>query len=1089
MAVTLLPKFIDNPVGGTPATQRGAWIQAEFGELASISNNLDVPKSFRPNVFVDAIPDIWGKSLVFAYALRDGTHQFHNQAVASFRGFLTMLALRLRRNYRIEIARVDMTQAKGKFIEAVCKLLPQATLADGVEWNPVTIFLLDDEVVGITSPLTLIAPREGADMPRAAARGLTDGFRFRDPISTLTTVEAVIVQRWVEELSNSVSMLPLGHAKWITDVCTVLNAFAADLKARAAGVQAIYARSDKDNLDLRGAWAGLASAAAKSDQMDSMVQLVAQKGPVAKQLLIYDPEIPQKWKVEATSVEIINGVTMAAIAGISPGNTRNVLAGHPLPPGYEWNRPEEFLLEKLTVVKSRDAFAAVRQIDGAQELAAKHGFSPLLPIDEKLIPYLEADYIETSCYFREVANGIEFSLQLPVDAGKHAITAKRVYRFEELVRKDAILLPVMEVWPGYKSDTWKAYFTFWANDQQSDRLYIRPSDVPVAAKKTVEPESGPMEKEVYQLEQPPEFLTCIETAKKPGAAPEAVLGLLLPAYESPKQKLGADFQIGFDFGTTNTHIFTRRGQEAPKPLQLLARGAQICRPDREFRVGHLCRFFIPPASDEGGAIGAETAPFLSLLRRRSVKPTGDLSPIRDAHVFYYSLLSEHYDPLKDGNILAHLKWQPEHDMNVARDAFLSQLALHAALEAVREGASKITFYYSYPTAFTPIMLESFRNAWAQIVTNLPGEIGIPCELGQRQTESVAASYYFTKIPYAAKALAGRGTLVADIGGGTTDISIWKQLQLQIQSSLRLSGREILLDPLLSLRTTLLPKICLGMNIDSVVEPMLTAGESMFFRRADALLKTHGDKIVSQLGNLLGDPDYDLLRSQMTIRLGGLFYYIGLMLRSCGWDPKKDDFLPHTYVGGNGCRILSWLAPPVYASDHPIHGFLRNALASGAGMTTPPENLLVIVSREPKSESACGLLYSSTNELNVADGFKKCIIAGEPFQYGETPWPATAAMKTSEICCEKGIQYQGPVELKQYLELYNAFAAGSGAVVLALTNPAAVLQQARENVLNWCIEQARSQDKDAVEVEPLFVLGLLRSLQFAEWRPRTYGVSV
>jgi hypothetical protein len=1081
MPLLLLPAQKDPAAGA----DRG-WNRRKFEALLETANNLAAPPDFPSSVTVDAVPDVWGKALVFAYALRENTHQFHRHARDAFRGFLAMLALRVRRGLPVDVRALSLAQApSSKFISAVRKLLPGAGEGIGKDagWDPVYLFLLDGEVVGIASPLTLVAPREGGDMPNAFRLGLTDAFRFTDPVEKLNGAEAALVARWVGDLRAALANVTASQSTWRTDITTALDAFEKDLNAKvtAEGLElpkkVDYHPKPLPALDGHPLYAGLAKAIAKSAAGVSMVQLALQRSSGEAKVLLVDRGAGKRWGVPDSAVQIIDGVTLASLPPGHLGSNKQMLSTVTLPAGYTWKTPEEFLLPQLTVVKSADAFVSVSAVSGMHEIAAKHGLAPLLPLDEELMKYLTADYVARASHFREVRDGIEFVIELPVGDGR-TIPAARIYPFADMNRKDPALMPVMEVWPGWKAPEhgpqWTAYFTFWAN-AGIEPIYIKPSgsgDQEV----TVE-QRGQVE--VRAMAAPPESLSCFELSGRFGASERRKLGLLLPRYPVEEERQGLPYQVGFDFGTTNTEIYLRAGQDAPEPLKLDTGTLQICRTDEATRISLLYRYFIPSCSPgEEQTATAETAPFLSLLRRRtSAAPGQELRPIRESHVLFYRF-SKSYDQLEDEKVRAHIKWQQ--DNAGERTAFLEQLAIHAALEAVRRGASGIDFYYSYPTAFTETMQEVQDAAWTKIVPAVATLAGVPCDLKPRQTESVASTYFFEQPEYGA--LSGMGTLVVDIGGGTSDISAWRQRALQIQSSIRLSGREILLEPLERMKTTVLPKLCSGLD-STVLDPLRTQSGERFYRRADALLRTHGDAIVGNLHLWLQDPDYERLRSEVALRFGGLFYYMGLMLRSVGWTDSERPRLPDVYVGGNGCRILNWLAPPVYSITHPVHRLLTAALLAGAGLQPSSNEVKIIVSKQPKSEAACGLLFSISSKLKVADAARAKVIAGESFLAAAGDRPATAELTPDVFGGPAPVRVSDLAELRRYLELYDSLASQPGAILLPMENYRERLSRAADELNDWLITQQETK-KEHIQLEPFFVRGVQSATVNARWGAKT-----
>jgi hypothetical protein len=1080
--VFLLPR-LRHDATGMPAAQSTGWISTGLSALAALSNNIETPSDYPPGVFVDAIPDIWGKSLLFAYALREGTHQFHKLAVAAYRGFLTMLALRLRRNYLIEIMRVDLaSDVQERFLNAARKLHPSGGIARDISWSPLYLFLMEGEVAGMTSSLTLVAPREGADLTKPTACGLADGFRFVDPIAKLTPEEAGDVAAWVRHLSETVSAAPRAEdPSWQNHVCSVLNDFVGDLK-RHAGLQEISApRLDPAELSLTtpSIYRPLAAALGVYTHTRSHVELFNQRGLGSKKLLVIDPDTPYQWNTTPASVEIINNLTHASIAGLPLGVDRKMLGHFPLPGGYEWRRPEDFLLPHLAVVSSPEAFRDVAQPRGAAPLAVTRGMTPLIPIDSALLEYLPHDLILEKASFAEIGDGIEFSLQLPVNDGQRWIKARRVYPFSDLVRIDPTQLPVTEIWPGFCHPKWNHYFAFCANAGILGKYLIEPvaSDPPADVRFERRADGFP-EVAVTRLSAAPRIFALMEIQTASGAGHRSTsLGILFPKYREAEAALQARTQIGFDFGTTNTEIYLKIGEDRPEALALTIPTASLCNVDEGARTGALHRFFVPSCSQ-----GPESGPFLSLMRRRrGQEATADPASLLESHVLFYR--KEYANELLgDKLLIAYLKWDPAN--NADRRIFLFQLALHAAVEAIRRGASDIRIRYSYPTAFTPDMKQSLDAAWNRVIHELNGVLPVPVALQPRQTESVAAAHYFRHIRYDSPALMGIGSLVVDIGGGTSDVSVWRENRLQVQSSIRLSGREILLEPLESSRKETLELLFDVLQLDRRFrQPLEDFSGTMFFRYADALLRTYGEQVLRDLYLAAMRPEYKKLCSQITVRFGGLLYYAGMMLRSTKSAWNGIPAFPQIYVGGNGCRILHWLSPPEFNENSDVLQFFREVLMAAADFSVAPGTIKLIISREPKCEAACGLLHAEEGDLAVPEGSQERILAGEALVIGNSPREATSALSASDLSAGL-VRIQGVPELQKYLEIYNRFASRPGQVVCPIDNLQDVIADAEKAVQNWCID-CQNKDVAVLQVQPLFVRGL-QSLRNARWGAIAYG---
>jgi hypothetical protein len=258
----------------------------------------------------------------------------------------------------------------------------------------------------------------------------------------------------------------------------------------------------------------------------------------------------------------------------------------------------------------------------------------------------------------------------------------------------------------------------------------------------------------------------------------------------------------------------------------------------------------------------------------------------------------------------------------------------------------------------------------------------------------------------------------------------------------------------------------------------------FFRRADALLRVGGNAIVNQgLVLLVGDKDFEKLRSEIAVRIAGLFYYLGLMLRYSGWKATPDTRLPTVFVGGNGCRLLHWLTPPRYEASAEIHPLLARSMAAGAGLVIDDPQLQIEVSSEPKCEASCGMLFMGAKaSLKVPDGVREAVVAGESFKSGSESYPATQILTAKLLAQNGGILAERASELAAFLKLYNQFAGSPDSYVFSLGNVDQVLQRGGDAIVDYCTSQ-KGRDLDAVQREPLFVKGMIEALRIAEWRPK------
>ncbi len=155
----------------------------------------------------------------------------------------------------------------------------------------------------------------------------------------------------------------------------------------------------------------------------------------------------------------------------------------------------------------------------------------------------------------------------------------------------------------------------------------------------------------------------------------------------------------------------------------------------------------------------------------------------------------------DDGIYSNLKWPnagARTEIDKARDNFISTILTSAILEAVKKGAGTVELHVSYPSSDLGAEICETINS---IKGNLENDSGITINC-KYATEARSAGEFFKKNRNA-NVSPTTGYAVMDIGGGTTDISFWKDepnlddgggLQLSLadgsEYSFKYAGRDI-----------------------------------------------------------------------------------------------------------------------------------------------------------------------------------------------------------------------------------------------------------------------------------------------------------
>ncbi|NJM24086.1 MAG: hypothetical protein HC907_38730 [Richelia sp. SM1_7_0] len=249
------------------------------------------------------------------------------------------------------------------------------------------------------------------------------------------------------------------------------------------------------------------------------------------------------------------------------------------------------------------------------------------------------------------------------------------------------------------------------------------------------------------------------------------------------------WRVGVDFGTSFSNVYiNRNGTVEPLPLQNLHLKVTDVQADTRNPV--LFEYFIP----ERFIPTEKPLPLSSVLTKRGGKSgvtLGRERPIYDGRIYIpdFSKFKQEEDWIETG---ARMKSQSKADFLVWVRLFLKNLVLIIAANAVKSGVTQIKWSLSYPSTFSYDDKTRYSQIWQDLAAELQGKTGI-CNLPPQlddianfRTQSLAIAQYFAdQEDYNLV-----NTTCIDLGGGTSDISIWQNNNLIHQCSIQLAGRDL-----------------------------------------------------------------------------------------------------------------------------------------------------------------------------------------------------------------------------------------------------------------------------------------------------------
>ncbi len=370
------------------------------------------------------------------------------------------------------------------------------------------------------------------------------------------------------------------------------------------------------------------------------------------------------------------------------------------------------------------------------------------------------------------------------------------------------------------------------------------------------------------------------------------------------------FHIGIDFGTTSTNVHIKEHTEGvdsdlSQPRSIYSPGKfmlELIRTDDiQDRIDRESYFF----TDKNELLGKIfTAGQLFNAKLHEDNP-GDFTNVAgkfieiDREAFWEPLSGN--KNLSSLGIYFRLKFPDDtiNQSNSIRAArlFIQSLLQTALLECRLEGANKVTVHFSYPFESSEYTLE----LWQTVINKIKGDFSDdPNNVNSfSMTESAAAGEHFKRYSKSviSEPILRRGYAIIDIGGGTSDVSVWKRAKeeddhshIHAQHSFKYAGQQLVNRTMIqSIHNEKVLKSYLKLGkdkgLDNIVKAYSVArnikkpigfGWTPELIKANSILDVVLDKDCFQNDLLQGNND---MRVFVRLKYLALFYLVATYMRS------------------------------------------------------------------------------------------------------------------------------------------------------------------------------------------------------------------
>jgi len=880
------------------------WFNNEKKIILGISDGIVIDEQALTKG-VSSIPDIWARPLLFQSAMRSNSrHPLRKKCIQEWRGLLSLLALHKVKPELSGLEIIPIHLNNEAFSTALKNLSPkpiQLEKGKPYKWTDILMIRFNGIAIGAFSPATLVYT--GVDYSHRLKQV---AFSFKDKDGFLAPPEnkedgLEYLGEWLYHLQKK--LIPIFYADQsnpdnavVSTINELLNDWLDEIRMKLglkenASIDVKTHKVAEDAIDVKGVATFLAEynvyerllhplrrdETIKSDELISDILLQSSRKKelrvvmitekiLSEQVNIWNGLIPKSLGDNSKAIieRFFNAPSGQTINGIDIGSDKGM-----------WVRPELYFLSP-TLLKAKNGYMLN---DPEEELNINKKY--ILPFRKEILSFFSANEIKEKLNpsFKDEGSTVKFSFYLPME-GRSGYKVERTYKTKvnqseegEIVEVDA---PILEIFPDYLGESWRRYYLFQG---KADSFHMQPiveGEIAITQDRERQLKHDHVSERVKISQLFGD--NCFPEAIAVNNEKDAALGLLLIEKKNSVQGLKHTWTVGIDFGTSNTNVYKNRGSADSAErwsYNFPDYYRSITESDPEIRNHALEEYFFPTRK--------VILPIPSTLKIYNLanKETMVLD-----YFIYYPLAYKFPD-----NVLSDIKWDGAGERNT--EYFLESLLFLLLIEVVRENVSEVRLACSYPKAFSTTNIEVFQREWERVFEKLlkydgaiqnyrvldihrevtaDNEIKIRIKKPIFKTEGIAAGEYFAS-PLTIKDISQRANkeiaaICLDVGGGTTDISIWYLNNIAFDASVLLAGRQ--LASILQTNN----RVCeLLFTKEAAIALEEKKNEPGYFSaRLNLILKNEEERVQEMLVKHANNKDVQQLRQIIALEFGALSFY-------------------------------------------------------------------------------------------------------------------------------------------------------------------------------------------------------------------------
>ena len=533
-----------------------------------------------------------------------------------------------------------------------------------------------------------------------------------------------------------------------------------------------------------------------------------------------------------------------------------------------------------------------------------------------------------------------------------------------------------------------------------------------------------------------------------------------------------DFAFAVDFGTTNTHIEYTIGNSKPKPLDITPQDVELQMFTKDNKLSMFDADYLPQF------VGNIKSNYRFPLRTALsfCKKTNWNQRVYAFGQSNIPFAYEKSDTPSYNKIETELKWSNEPNNKEKITAYIQNILIILRNKVILNNGSlaQTKLVWFYPVSMSPNRLNQLERIWQDSFRDYFGTNNITC-----MTESVAP-YYYIRGGY------GQATTVlVDIGGGSSDVVIASDGDVQAISSFRFAANVLMgtgfhdskAVPVNPMVKWYFDKFVeqLGTSDDTELGSLKNAAKEIGDRghstdMASFLFSLQNDRRVTEIFdnqlNFIDELSNENNRYKIAFLLfiSSIIYHIAKMMKA-----KKYAMPRYVAFSGNGSRIIQ----VVSLKKNDLSLLAKAIFETVYGTKYNEDGLDIVMQDDPKSITCKGGLITNGNNTNVR-ALKTVLLYGSTMasneRYGDTDVIVKATVEDVNDFLRVFSQLNKTVKFSDYF----------GIDAQTLTNTERICKKDIENNIKSGLENKRKEgadDNDNIEETFFFyaITGMIYNL--------------